>query len=485
MATSFRPRVSQVAGRLLWLLLAALLGIAVPAARGEPPTGTTLEVPSDAAHDLPTARREAAAVDGWMKAHLDEVVALYTDLHRTPELSLAEERTAARMADELRALGAEVTIGVGGHGVVGVLRSADGRGPVLMLRADMDALPIVEQTGLPYASAVRVKDDRGTTVGVMHACGHDVHMAALIGALRCLSGRPDRWSGTILAVFQPAEEKGGGARALLADGLFTRFPRPAAAVALHCAADRATGSVACLAGPTHANVDSVDITIRGRGGHGAYPHTTVDPILVASRLVVDLQSLVSREVDPVQPAVVTVGSIHGGTKHNVIPEDCHLQLTVRSFTPEVRTRLLDGIRRKASAAAASAGAPEPDVVLSKETTPAVVNDPRVTDRVAAALRRALGDGRVMPDVATMGGEDFSLYGAAGVPSCMFRLGTVPADRLAEFAARGEPPPSLHSPRYAPEPRGTLATGITGWVAIVEEFLAPAGAEPGQPTKERD
>jgi len=428
---------------------------------------------------------EGPAVESWLADHLDAAVALYTDLHQAPELSLAEEQTAARVATELKALGADVTTGVGGHGVVGVLRSPDGRGPVLMVRADMDALPIVEQTGLPYASSVRVKDDRGTTVGVMHACGHDVHVAALVGGLRCLVTRPDRWSGTILAVFQPAEEKGGGARSMLADGLFARFPRPAAAVALHCAADRATGTVACKGGPINANVDSVDITIRGRGGHGAYPHTTVDPILVASRLVVDLQSLVSREIDPVQPAVVTVGSIHGGTKHNVIPDDCHLQLTVRSFTPEVRARLLDGIRRKALAAAAAAGAPEPDVVSSKETTPAVVNDPQVSDRVAAALRRALGDDRVQPDVATMGGEDFSLYGGAGVPSCMFRLGTVPAERLAEFTARGESPPSLHSPRYAPEPRGTLAAGVAAWVAVVEEFLDPPAAASPPPAASRE
>jgi amidohydrolase len=437
-----------ILGRLLPGLVILLAGLAVA---GEPP------------------------VKEWLATHLDDVVALYEDLHQAPELSLAEERTAARMADELRALGAEVTTGVGGHGVVGLLRSPDGRGPVLMLRADMDALPVVEQTGLPYASTVRVKDDRGATVGVMHACGHDVHMAALVGGLECLAAHPDRWSGTILAVLQPAEEKGGGAQSLLADGLFGRFPRPAAAVALHCAADRATGTVATMPGPSHANVDSVDITIRGRGGHGAAPHAAIDPIVVAARLVVDLQSIVSREIDPLQPAVVTVGSIHGGTKHNVIPDECHLQLTVRSFTPEVRTRLLDGIRRKALAAAAAAGGPEPEVVYSKETTPAVVNDPAVTERVTAALRRALGNDRVLPDVATMGGEDFALYGRAGVPSCMFRLGTVAPERLAEFVARGEPPPSLHSPRYAPEPRGTLAAAVAAWVAIVEEFLPPAAA----------
>ncbi|MFM7207970.1 MAG: amidohydrolase [Planctomycetaceae bacterium] len=422
---------------------------------------------------------EIPSVEDWLAAHLDEVVALYTDLHRAPELSLAEVQTAARMADELRALGAEVTTGVGGHGVVGVLRSPGGHGPVLMVRADMDALPIVEQTGLPYASTVRTQDDRGAAVGVMHACGHDAHMAALIGGLECLASRRGGWSGTILAVLQPAEEKGGGAASLLADGLFARFPRPAAAVALHCAADRAAGVVATMEGPTHANVDSVDITIRGRGGHGAAPHATIDPILTAARLVVDLQSLVSREIDPLSPAVVTVGSIHGGTKHNVIPDDCHLQLTVRSFTAEVRTRLLDGIRRKAFAAAAAAGGPEPEVVFSKETTPALHNDPAVTTRVTRALRRALGDDCVQADAATMGGEDFSRYGKAGVPSCMFRLGTVAAERLAAVKSRGETPPSLHSPRYAPDARTTLATGIAAWVAVVEEFLPPHHAS-GEP-----
>lgn len=444
-----RSRWPEASGRrrsLRWAAFGPMLLLALPTARGAPP-------------------------GGWLDDHVAAVVDLYTSLHRSPELSLEEHETAARMAEELRRVGAEVTTGVGGHGVVGVIRN--GRGPTIMLRADMDALPVVEQTGLPYASAVRVRDERGTTVGVMHACGHDVHMAAAIGAVRCLTDRRDAWSGTLLVVMQPAEEKGGGARRMIADGLFHRFPRPEAAVALHCASDLATGVVSCGAGPMNANVDSVDIVVKGRGGHGAYPHTTVDPVVVAARLVVDLQALVSREIDPLEPAVITVGSIHGGTKHNIIPDECRLQLTVRSCTERVRRTLLDGIRRMALAASQAAAAPEPEIVFSTETTPAVVNDPQLAERVVAALRRAAGPEQVLPGSLTMGGEDFSLYGLEGVPACMFRLGTVPQARLDELAARGESAPSLHSPRYAPDPEGSLRTAISCLVAVVEELL-PAG-----------
>jgi hippurate hydrolase len=399
------------------------------------------------------------------------LVELYQQFHQAPELSLQEVKTAARLAEELKAAGYEVTTGVGGQGVVGILRN--GRGKTLMIRTDLDALPVVEETGLPYASKVRTRDQRGATVGVMHACGHDLHITNLIGVARYLASHRNEWSGTLMLVGQPAEELGAGARAMLEDGLFSRYPLPDYAVALHVAADVPCGKVEYLAGYAQANVDSVDVTIKGRGGHGASPHTTIDPIVIAARLVLDLQTIVSRELDPTDPAVITVGSIHGGSKHNVIGDECKLQLTVRSYSPDVRDKLLAAIRRKASAAAASSGAPEPLVEVS-QGTPAVYNDPALTDRVAKALRGALGEMNVDEAKPSMGGEDFSQYGLAGVPICMFKLGAVAQSRLDEFAARKEPPPSLHSPRFYPDAETGLRVGIPAMIAIAQDLLPPPG-----------
>jgi hippurate hydrolase len=331
----------------------------------------------------------------------------------------------------------------------------------------------VEETGLPYASKVRTRDARGATVGVMHACGHDLHMANLIGVARYLASHRNEWSGTLMLVAQPAEELGAGARAMLDDGLFRRFPLPDYAVALHVAADVPCGKVEYLAGYAQANVDSVDVTIKGRGGHGASPQSTIDPIVIAARLVLDLQTIISRELDPTDPAVVTVGSIHGGSKHNIIGDECKLQLTVRSYAPEVRDKLLAAIRRKAIAAAASSGAPEPVVTVS-EGTPAVYNDPALTDRVVNVLRGALGEMNVDETKPSMGGEDFSQYGLAGVPICMFKLGVVDQSRLDEFATRKEPPPSLHSPRFYPDAEAGLRVGVPAMIAIAEDLLPPSG-----------
>ena len=403
----------------------------------------------------------------WVDEHLPGIVSLYQDLHRNPELSFREEKTSPRLAHELREVGATVTENVGGFGVVAVMEN--GAGKVLMLRADMDGLPVVEETGLPYASKVRVTDDRGATVGVMHACGHEIHMANLIGVARFLSQNRPAWRGTLLFVCQPAEERGAGAEAMLADGLFARFPRPDFAVALHVGHDLPTGAIGYRAGYALANVDSVDITVRGRGGHGAYPHTTIDPIVIAARIVLDLQTIVSREVKPTEPAVITVGSIHGGTKHNIIGDDCHLQITVRSYTPAVRKQLHEGIRRVAVAAAAVAGAPEPEVKIS-QGTPSLYNDPQLTERVAGTLRRVLGNLNVVDAEPSMGGEDFSRYGEAGVPICMFRLGAVRADRLKQFASRGAPPPSLHSPLFYPDAEETLQTGVIALASITLNLL---------------
>ncbi|MEX0612837.1 MAG: amidohydrolase [Pirellulales bacterium] len=403
----------------------------------------------------------------WLAENSGSLVELYRHLHLAPELSLHEEQTAARMAEELRDVGAMVTTGVGGHGVVGVLENGDGN--VLMLRADMDALPVAEQTGLPYASKVRTQDARGASVGVMHACGHDVHMTNLVGVARYLAAHRDDWAGTVVFVFQPAEEMGAGAESMLADGLFARFPRPDFAVALHVSADTPVGQLGYRPGFAMANVDSVDIVIKGRGGHGASPETTIDPIIIAARLILDLQTIVSREMKPIHPAVVTVGSIHGGTKHNIISDECRLQLTLRSLTPEVRKALQDAVRRKALAAAASAGAPEPSVEVS-EGTPALYNDPELTARVAGTLKREFGDEKVVEGEPVMGGEDFGRYGLAGVPICMFRLGAVSQQRLDKFAERRQPPPSLHSPVFYPDVTEALAVGVPAMVAVALDLL---------------
>jgi len=410
---------------------------------------------------------DSADSAAWVKANMPPLVELYRHLHQNPELSQNEKETSARMAKELQVVGVQVTTKVGGYGVVGVLEN--GPGKVLLLRSDMDGLPVVEQTGLQYASKVRTQDARGATVGVMHACGHDLHMANLIGVARYLAAHRDAWSGTVLFLFQPAEELGAGADAMIQDGLFSRFPRPDFAVALHDSADEPTGEIGYRAGFAMANIDSVDIVIKGRGGHGASPEATIDPIVIAAKFILDLQTIVSREMKPIEPAVVTVGSIHAGTKHNIISDECRLQLTLRSLSPQVRKQLQDAVRRKALAAAESAGAPEPTVEIS-EGTPALFNDPPLTQRLAATLKKQFGDENVKAGEPVMGGEDFGRYGATGVPVCMLRLGAVNQKRLDEFAARHVPPNSLHSPLYYPDAEESLTIGVPAMVACVMELL---------------
>jgi amidohydrolase len=419
----------------------------------------------------------AKQVEAWVDENLKSLIEFYRQLHQTPELSLEEKETAAKFAAQLKAAGLKVTTGVGGHGVVGVLENGDGK--TLMLRTDLDGLPVAEETGLPYASKVRTKDERGATVGVMHACGHDLHMTNVVAVARYLASHRGEWSGTLMIIGQPAEERGAGASAMLEDGLFRRFPRPDYAVALHVASELPPGKVEYRGGYAHANVDSVDITVKGRGGHGAAPEATIDPIVIAARLVLDLQTIVSREMKPIEPAVITVGSIHGGSKHNIIGDDCKLQITVRSYAPEVRKKLLDAIRRKALAAAASSDAPEPVIEIS-EGTPSVFNDLELTERVAAVLKKTLGEQNVDEANPSMGGEDFSHYGLAGVPICMFRLGTVDQERLDAAKEKGQSPPSLHSPQYYPNAEASLRTSVPAMVAIAEDLLAPkAGAAQGE------
>jgi amidohydrolase len=394
---------------------------------------------------------------------------LYLDLHQNPELSFHEEKTAAKMADRLRALGFEVTIGIAKTGVVGILRN--GKGPTVMLRTDLDALPVEEKTGLPYASKVTTTDDAGETVHVMHACGHDVHMTSWIGAATLLSRAKDRWRGTLMMVGQPAEEKGGGAAKMLADGLFTKFPKPDFAFAIHDSAQAPAGTVQSISGYALANVDSVDVTIHGKGGHGAYPHTTIDPIVIAARTVLALQTIVGRENNPLDPAVVTVGSIHGGTKHNIIPDEVKLQLTVRSYKDDVRKRLLASIERIAKAEAAAAGAPKPPDVAVSDGTPATYNDPAVTKRVADALARGLGSANVSEAQPVMGGEDFSEYGRAGVPATLVWVGAVEPKKYEASKAGGASLASLHNSGFAPDREPTIRTGVKTVTLAALELLA--------------
>jgi len=403
----------------------------------------------------------------WLPANMESLTGLYRELHAAPELSFQEEKTSARLADELRKIGAEVTTQVGKHGVVGILKN--GPGPTVLVRTDLDALPVTEATGLPYASRVQAKDKQGNDVGVMHVCGYDIHITSLVGTARYLAANKNAWRGTVMFIGQPAEEIGAGALAMLNDGLFKRFPKPDFGLALHVDANIPVGKVGYRAGYFLANVDSVDITMRGKGGHGAYPHTTIDPIMQAAQLVVDLQTIVSREKSPLEPAVVTVGSIHGGSKHNIIPDTCKLQLTVRSYTDKVRNSLHEAIRRKAKAVAAGAGAPEPLIEFS-DATPATRNDERLVERLLPVFQKTLGEANVVPVELSMGGEDFSQFGLAGVPIFMFRIGTVTNERIAEFSKAGKPLPSLHSPEYFPEPGKSISTGVTAMTAALLELL---------------
>ena len=405
----------------------------------------------------------------WTATHLDEFESLYKHLHTHPELSFQEHETARRMAAELKKAGAEVTSNVGKLGVVGVLKN--GGGPVVLVRTDMDALPVVEETGLPYASRQTATDKNGRTVGVMHACGHDVHMTSFIGTARWLADHKDRWSGTVLFVAQPAEEAVGGARAMLDDGLYRRFPRPDFALALHCTADQPTGTVQFCPGPMLASSTSVTITIRGKGGHGAWPHRTVDPIVLSALLVVDLQTIVSREIEPIQPAVVTVGSIHGGTKHNIIPDEVKLQLTLRTFSESVRQQLLSGIRRRVEGLSNAHRAPDPTVDV-EEATPPTVNTAALVERVVPAFAAALGNDRVKKATPVMGAEDFGLFGESGAPICMFWLGTINPDRLDAARSAKQDMPALHSSRYYPDPRPSIETGIRAMTAAIAKLLPP-------------
>jgi amidohydrolase len=415
-------------------------------------------------------------------AELPSLLAIYKDLHSHPELSAQEERTAALVAKELRAAGCDVTEHLGkyensklkAYGVVGVMKNGDG--PTVLVRTDMDALPVEEQTGLPYASKVVVKNDEGKDVHVMHACGHDVHVAAFIGMARSLGKLKDQWHGTIVFVAQPAEETGNGARAVLKDGLYDRFGKPNFALGFHDKADLETGRIGVTEGYTYANVDSVDVTVQGVGGHGAYPYKTKDPVVLAAEMINNWQTIVSRENNPLDPIVVTVGSIHGGTKHNIIPDEVKMQLTVRSYKAETRERVLAAIERIAKGIAAAGGVPPdraPIVSVSKDQfTPATYNNPDLTKRLVAVWKKSLGDENVEMVNATMGGEDFSEYSLPdhSIPAVDFHIGAVDATKIAEFKEAGKELPTLHSSKFAPVPEPTIRVGIIGMTTAVLELM---------------
>lgn len=407
-------------------------------------------------------------------AGADDLLDLYKYLHANPELSLMETKTAAYLGQRFEEMGFEVTQEVGGTGVVAILENGDG--PTVMIRADMDALPVKEQTGLPYASTIMTKDYEGNEVPAMHACGHDVHMTVLMGTAEKLIGEKDNWSGTLMMILQPAEELGQGARDMLADGLFERFPRPDYNLALHDNAALAAGEVGIVPGYALANVDSVDITVYGVGGHGAYPHTTKDPVVLASQIVTALQTIVSREISPLEPAVVTVGSIHGGTKHNIIPNEVKLQLTLRSYTQEVRQQTIDSIERLVAGLGEAYGLPEgkmPVVKLKDEFTPAAYNNPELANRMIPVIGEAIGADNVKKIKPVMGGEDFGRFGQVEpkIPSLIFWLGAVNPDEIAEAAKTGQTLPSLHSPFFAPDAQPTLKTGVDAMTAAAMDLLA--------------
>jgi len=420
----------------------------------------------------PSSKSSAVPVSD-IKQDLPKLQQLYFDFHRNPELSFREQKTAQRLADELSQAGYEVTRNFGGHGVVGVLQN--GKGPTVLIRADLDALPIREQTGLSYASKVEAVDIDGKSKPVMHACGHDVHMTVLVGTARRLAAQREQWSGTLVLIGQPAEERGGGAKAMLEAGLFKKFPRPDFNLALHVSPTLPAGTVGYTSGPAQATVDSMDIEVYGIGGHGAYPHTTKDPIVLSAQIINALQTVVSREINPLEPAVVTVGSIHGGHKHNIISDKVTMQLTLRSYSMEVRNHMIAAINRQVKNLGKAAGLPKqrlPKVSLNDVFVPVTTNNPALTARMVGVFQRVLGSKKVVEQPPVMGGEDFSRYGleVPNIPSLMFRLGTVNPRKYKQHIRSKKPFPSLHTPFYTPDVIPTLRTGVQAMTAAALELL---------------
>ena len=421
-------------------------------------------------------------IENIAQSEVPSLLAVYKDIHSHPELSAHEERTSAIIAKELRAAGCEVTERFGKYdkpslkcyGVIGLMKN--GEGPRVLVRTEMDALPVEEKTGLPYASKVTTKDDEGKDVHVMHACGHDAHMAAFIGTVRALQRLKDQWHGTIMFVGQPAEETLNGARALLKGGLYDRFGKPEFALGYHDNASLETGKIAVCEGYTYATSDSVNITVRGVGGHGALPHKTKDPIVLSAEIINALQTIASRENNPIDPVVVTVGSIHGGTKHNIIPDEVKMQINVRTYKPDVRERVLAAIDRIAKGLAIAAGIPAeraPIVeVLRDQFAPATYNNPDLTRRLVAVWKKELGADNVEKIDPVMVSEDFSEYSLPdhSIPACDFFIGAVDPAKIADSKKTGTPLPSVHSSKFAPVPEPTIRVGIIGMTSAVLELM---------------
>jgi amidohydrolase len=427
--------------RLVRLLL--LLSLAA-AASAQTPGSKEIEAVYPAAHDL------------------------YIDLHQNPELSSHETQTASKLAARLRSLGYEVTEGVGGTGIVAILKN--GAGPTVMLRTELDALPVEEKTGLPYASKVHAKDDGGRDVPVMHACGHDLHMAALVGTAAIMAHSKESWHGTLMLIGQPAEEAISGAKRMIEDGLFTRFPKPAVGVALHVGNYLPAGQVGITPGIYNTNSDSIRITIYGKGGHGAQPHTTIDPIVIAARTILALQTIASREVKPGEMVVVTVGYIRAGTKNNIIPDQAELGLTVRTYKTEVRKQILAAITRITKAEALAGGAQQEPLIEHFEGTDSVYNDPALAQRLRVPLEAALGKENVITTEPIAPSEDYSYFIEQGVPSLYFSLGGADPQKYAETKAAGTMLPSNHSPFFTPDVDPALRTGIQAEVAALRNLL---------------
>ncbi len=403
-------------------------------------------------------------INKFISANMEEIGELYLNLHQNPELSHYEFETKKKMAAVLEQLGFEVTRDLGGNSVVGVLKN--GSGPVIMVRTDMDALPIVEKTNLPYAS---------TKEGIMHACGHDTHMSVWTGTARALVNFKDRWSGTLILIAQQAEETSGGASSMINAGLFKKFPVPDYALALHVSPNIQSGKIGYCPGPAFAGVSSVDIKIFGEGGHGAYPQSCIDPVVLASRIILDLQTIVSRELSPLDPAVITVGSIHGGTKHNIIPDEVNLQLTLRYYKDEIYDQMMEAINRISAGVAASADLPAekyPRVVNAKENTPPVYNDPDLTEIAAGYMQEAIGSDNTLKVDPVMAGEDFGKYGRTeeDIPILIFWLGGVSEQLMKKHLEERTSLPPLHSPLFAPDYKKTIETGILVMTKTVVELF---------------
>jgi amidohydrolase len=449
----------RVSNRSLWCFIATAVFAAAVSGRG-----------------MAQPAKAPMGVDGF-DAIYPALSEFYIDLHKSPELSLFEEKTSAKMAAQFKRLGYETMEKVGGFGVVGVLKN--GEGPTVLLRADMDALPVKEQTGCPFSSTITTKNASGEVVPVMHACGHDVHMTALVGAAELLAKSKDRWRGTLILIAQPAEEGFSGAKLMVDAGLFDRVPKPDFCLGIHVDAQIAAGDIGVTIGPASAASNAVDITVYGRGGHGSQPHRTIDPIVIGARIVTTLQTIVSREVDPLDSAVVTVGSFHAGTKRNIIPDEAKLSLTVRTYKPETRKAVLDSIVRIAKAEASAAGAAEPLVDLSEGGYDMVVNDPALCERLSGALKKSLGAEHIQKTEPLMGSEDFGVFGATvKAPSIQFRIGATNAALYADAKAKGRSLllPAIHSARFLPDQEPTIRTGVAAFTLSAMELFGKPAAE---------